>query len=644
LQSHRAGFFGALAALALSSSCAKAPSTSSHTWYVDVHGTPPGDGTQDHPFTSIQYAISRPTTIDGNTVLVAPGTYHEQIDFLGKTIRVIGTSGAANTVIVGQFPESPSVVIYKSVVNFTHSEGPDTLLDGFTITGGGGTGEVPGIQGGGIFCTTGSPTLVHLIVEGNQANYGGGMVVAGMNARVVECTIQDNAGGGVVAGYSVTLEACTIRRNHANGYEAGGYSGSGTLRNCLIAENIGYHGGGVLGGYFYNSTPTTLVGCTIRDNRTPGGTTPFYDSLAGGGVYGPATLTNCTITGNVASGEGAGAYNCTLTGCEIAHNTLIKASASLPALGAGAADCVLVNCSVHDNTAVFDPPDPPSLGGGISGGSATGCRIFNNVAGMGAGMHGGIIESCTVYGNTASVQGGAFTQGSSASLHNSILWADVPDEIDPTNFPPPISYCCIHDGPIGMGNIALDPLLWSPLTGDFHLKAGSPCIDAGDPADMDPDGSRIDIGAYPFEPDYCGPFGKYCSAKTNSHGCTPEISWSGSPNLSGPDDFLVTATQELNQRSGLLLWSTTRASNFVLGGILCVAAFKRTPAQDSGGSALPTIDCSGRYRYHFSHADMTAHELTVGTTVFAQYYARDPFHVDGTGASLSNALEFTICP
>ena len=33
---------------------------------------------------------------------------------------------------------------------------------------------------------------------------------------------------------------------------------------------------------------------------------------------------------------------------------------------------------------------------------------------------------------------------------------------------------------------------------DFHLTATSPCIDAGDPSDLDPDGTRIDIGALWF--------------------------------------------------------------------------------------------------------------------------------------------------
>jgi hypothetical protein len=76
----------------------------------------------------------------------------------------------------------------------------------------------------------------------------------------------------------------------------------------------------------------------------------------------------------------------------------------------------------------------------------------------------------------------------------------------------------------------------------------------------------------------------------------------------------------------------------------CVHAFKRTPAQNSGGSTLPTIDCSGSYSYFLLHACMSAQGVTAVPTVYVQYYGRDPFIIDGTGASLSNGLVFTVCP
>ncbi|MBT8486771.1 MAG: hypothetical protein KJO43_14415, partial [Phycisphaerae bacterium] len=48
-------------------------------------------------FPTIQAAID--AAVDGDQVLVSPGTYLEQIDLLGKAIRVEGVDGAAVTTI-----------------------------------------------------------------------------------------------------------------------------------------------------------------------------------------------------------------------------------------------------------------------------------------------------------------------------------------------------------------------------------------------------------------------------------------------------------------------------------------------------------------------------------------------------------------
>jgi len=178
------------------------------------------------------------------------------------------------------------------------------------------------------------------------------------------------------------------------------------------------------------------------------------------------------------------------------------------------------------------------------------------------------------------------------------------------------------------------------------LKPGSPCIDAGDPASPpDPDGSRVDVGAIPFALRYCGTPGTFCLAKTNSLGCSPSIGSAGTPSLSGPDDLHVTASSIVNRKSGFLVWGVNAASPPFAPGQSCVRGpTVRSFLQDSGGSAPPVQDCSGAFDLAFTHNIMVAHGLVPGSTVYAQWFARDPAQSDGTARSSTDALEFTICP
>lgn len=56
----------------------------------------------------------------------------------------------------------------------------------------------------------------------------------------------------------------------------------------------------------------------------------------------------------------------------------------------------------------------------------------------------------------------------------------------------------------GTGNAEGDPGFASAATRDFHLASTSPCRDAGNPAQSDPDGSRVDMGALPYGQDQSG--------------------------------------------------------------------------------------------------------------------------------------------
>lgn len=140
--------------------------------------------------------------------------------------------------------------------------------------------------------------------------------------------------------------------------------------------------------------------------------------------------------------------------------------------------------------------------------------------------------------------------------------------------------------------------------------------------------------------------GNYCTAKTNSLGCVPAIGSTGTPSLSGPDDFFLTASNVLNQKKGILVWSLAPNAQPFAGGVLCVGApLLRVPVLDSGGSSGGSgSDCTGAYSTHFDQAYMNAQGLVAGNAVFAQYWSRDGGFGAPDGIGLTDGLVFVIRP
>jgi hypothetical protein len=144
----------------------------------------------------------------------------------------------------------------------------------------------------------------------------------------------------------------------------------------------------------------------------------------------------------------------------------------------------------------------------------------------------------------------------------------------------------------------------------------------------------------------------YCTAKTTSNGCVPAIGSSGAPSASAGSGFAVNATQMINNKSCLLFYgSTGPASVPFQGGTLCVATpIRRTIGTSTGGNPPPN-DCSGS-----PSIDMNAFAvgglggspaafLTVsGTTVYCQWWGRDPGFASPNNTQLSDGLQYTICP
>jgi hypothetical protein len=144
----------------------------------------------------------------------------------------------------------------------------------------------------------------------------------------------------------------------------------------------------------------------------------------------------------------------------------------------------------------------------------------------------------------------------------------------------------------------------------------------------------------------------YCTAKTNSQSCIPAIGWAGTSSASSSSGFVVSASNVLNNKSGLAFYSVAgSASTPFQGGTLCVSApIKRTPAVFSGGTPAPAMDCSGIYAIDmnaFAAGALGGNPLPAlsvpGTLVHAQWWGRDPGFAAPSNTTLSNGLQYVVC-
>ena len=314
------------------------------------------------------------------------------------------------------------------------------------------------------------------------------------NASVVAATIIDCEGdpgdphrgfyfngsedaNSVLAGFTIT-----------GGYhEQGGgilcESSSPTVTDCVfIGNSVAVDGGGMCN---YSSSPT-VTNCTFISNET---------ADEGGAMFnagGSPTVTSCVFTGNSAGDDGGGMYNDwesspKVTGCIFSGNEATNCGGGMYNCYS-ADDSILTNCTFSGNTA-------GEAGGGM----------YNRNSSP-------TVTNCTFTGNNAATYGGGiFNYNSEPTLKQCILWANIARigtqiHNDGTSVAT-VSYSDVQNGWLGIGNIDIDP----NLTPNPHLRRGSPCIDAGDPAFVvdpcapyDIDGEnriingRVDIGADEF--------------------------------------------------------------------------------------------------------------------------------------------------
>ncbi len=400
---------------------------------------------------TIQAAIQ--IAAPGDVILVAAGTYVGLIDTQGKAIELRSEDGPETTILSGGG--------LGRVLQVANGEGPDTIIDGFTVTNGFMT------WGAGMINYKGAhPTVRNCIFENNSGQYGAGMAnYMGSNPVVENCIFRNNTavlGAGMNNFFSSpTVSDCVFDSNVAADEaiftEGGGVAGRESMATFLRCSFLNNHSQGSGGGiHLRNNTFNVLIDCEFYGNTT--GTSD------GGALYATlgssVSVLNSRFVGNnghrfggavsVSPFEKAFAefVNCEFVGN---HNTMFSGGA----IHANGIDLTVVNCSFVNNTSAS------SIGGGIA---------FQ-------GEDGSLTVLNSIFRGNETLSGAAFEERSQISnqlfvpftVHNNII-----DQLELFT---------------GNGNFDADPMfvdvdgpddVLGTLDDDVSLMPGSPCIDAGD--------------------------------------------------------------------------------------------------------------------------------------------------------------------
>ena len=262
---------------------------------------------------TIQAGIN--ATVAGDTVMVDPGTYFENINFNGKAITVSSASGPAVTIIDGGN--------LAPVATFSNGETPGSVLKQFTLQHGTSTFQTQ-YMAGGVFISFSSPTISENVIQDNTAcGGGGGIAIEFGSPRIRNNMILNNSqagcsggsgGGGISVGGAGAAEISgnVIAGNAWTSGNGGGISlfasGAVTIRNNIISGNSASgvipaaQGGGI---WIVNDSPALIVQNLIYENTAGQGAGIYF--LVPSGSHGP-TLVNNTIANNTATQQGSAIY------------------------------------------------------------------------------------------------------------------------------------------------------------------------------------------------------------------------------------------------------------------------------------------------------------------------------------------------
>lgn len=218
----------------------------------------------------------------------------------------------------------------------------NAILDGFTIKNGyANTSSI--FNGGGMYNSYASPTVINCKFISNKSYYGGGgMFNDYSNPTVSLCEFLENStiyigsGAGLLlsnASSTVNINHCTFVDNQATAHGGGisiewGTTADITISNCTFKGNSAPSYGGGLWNYGANSK---IIKCTFDDNNSETG--GAVDTRGGNPEF-----KNCVFINNEASTWG-GALNAYISNPSIVHCSFSQNSAGSGNDGLGSYDC-----------------------------------------------------------------------------------------------------------------------------------------------------------------------------------------------------------------------------------------------------------------------------------------------------------------
>ncbi|MCP4631494.1 MAG: T9SS type A sorting domain-containing protein [candidate division Zixibacteria bacterium] len=318
-------------------------------------------------YLTIQQGID--ASVNGDTILVQPETYFENINFNGHNILLCSmylptgdTTHIYNTIIDGSSS--------GTVVTFNSGEDTTAVICGFTIQRGYHNYD----HGGGIYCSDSSnPVISYNIIKANNVGwYGGGIYCTNsdpiIKANRIKSNTSKNLGGGIYLNSSNAL----IENNIISG-------------NYALEEDPDDESGAGGGIYCSYSTPV-ISGNYINNNMALG-----QEEGGGAGIYcdySDAIITENTITDNKAFGTDAegGGIKCSRCNPTISYNDIIGNSSEYEGGGIDLyhADPDINNNNINDNSAF--------IGGGIACSNSEPTISYNTIDGDSAEWFGGGIS------------------------------------------------------------------------------------------------------------------------------------------------------------------------------------------------------------------------------------------------------------